>query len=141
MTTAQSRERTIGEVAVQTGLSIDSLRWFEREGLFPAIRRNAGGQRRFSDSDVERIVLMLRLRRTGMPVKDMRRFIELLQGGEETHAERLRLLLAQRARIQTEQQQLAEDLAAVDFKIAYYTGQIGASDCEALAADSEAKTP
>lgn len=139
MTTAQSREFTIGEVSAETGLSIDSLRWFEREGLFPAIRRNAGGQRRFSDSDVERIVLMLRLRRTGMPVRDMRRFIELLQGGEETHAERLRLLLAQRARIQAEQQQLAEDLAAVDFKVAYYTGKISKAECEAVSSEIERK--
>ncbi|EFV11919.1 hypothetical protein HMPREF9336_03253 [Segniliparus rugosus ATCC BAA-974] len=127
-----SRELTIGEVASETGLSVDSLRWFEREGLFPTIRRNAGGQRRFSESDVERIVLMLRLRRTGMPVRDMRRFIELLQGGEETHAERLRLLLAQRARILAEQERLAEDLAVVELKVAYYTGQVSRSVCESI---------
>lgn len=125
MTVARAREFTIGEVSVETGLSIDSLRWFEREGLFPAIRRNAGGQRRFSESDVERISLMLCLRRTGMPVRDMRRFIELLQGGEETHSERLELLLTQRARIFAEQERLKEDLSVVEHKVAYYTGRVG----------------
>ena len=124
MTAVHAREFTIGEVSAETGLSIDSLRWFEREGLFPAIRRNAGGQRRFSESDVERISLMLCLRRTGMPVRDMRRFIELLQGGEETHSERLELLLAQRARIFAEQERLVEDLSVVEHKVAYYTGQV-----------------
>lgn len=86
----------ISHVAQRTGLSIDALRWFEREGLFPRVPRDAGGRRRFSDDDIERVQLMLRLRRTGMPVRDMRRFIELLAGGEETHAERLELLFAQR---------------------------------------------
>jgi DNA-binding transcriptional MerR regulator len=131
VTTIVSREFTIGEVAAETGLTIDSLRWFEREGLFPPIRRNAGGQRRFVEADVERIILMLRLRRTGMPVRDMRRFIELLKGGEETHSERLELLVAQRARILAEQQRLAEDLAVVEHKIDYYTGRVGTCEVDA----------
>lgn len=118
----------ISHVAQRTGLSIDALRWFEREGLFPRVPRDAGGRRRFSDDDIERVQLMLRLRRTGMPVRDMRRFIELLAGGEETHAERLELLFAQRVRILAAMERLTEDLRVVDFKVAYYTESVnGAS--------------
>ena len=79
---------------------------------------------RFSDDDIERVQLMLRLRRTGMPVRDMRRFIQLLEGAEETHAERLELLFAQRVRIMAAMERLTEDLKVVDFKVAYYTESV-----------------
>nr|WP_235886635.1 MerR family transcriptional regulator [Mycobacteroides chelonae] len=114
----------ISYVAERTGLSIDALRWFEREGLFPRVARDAGGRRRFRTDDIERVELMLRLRRTGMPVRDMRRFIELLSGGAETHAERLELLFAQRVRIMATMERLTEDLAVVDFKVAHYTESV-----------------
>lgn len=120
----------ISHVAQQTGLSIDALRWFEREGLFPRVPRDGGGRRRFSDSDIERVQLMLRLRRTGMPVRDMRRFIELLAGGEETHAERLELLFAQRVRILAAMERLTEDLSVVDFKVAHYTESVNGASAQ-----------
>lgn len=120
----------ISHVAQQTGLSIDALRWYEREGLFPRVPRDGGGRRRFSDSDIERVQLMLRLRRTGMPVRDMRRFIELLAGGEETHAERLELLFAQRVRILAAMERLTEDLSVVDFKVAHYTESVNGASAQ-----------
>ncbi|AMT72751.1 MerR family transcriptional regulator [Mycobacteroides immunogenum] len=120
----------ISHVAQQTGLSIDALRWFEREGLFPRVPRDGGGRRRFSDGDIERVQLMLRLRRTGMPVRDMRRFIELLAGGEETHAERLELLFAQRVRILAAMERLTEDLSVVDFKVAHYTESVNGASAQ-----------
>ncbi|MBN7461283.1 MerR family transcriptional regulator, partial [Mycobacteroides abscessus subsp. abscessus] len=86
--------------------------------------------RRFSDDDIERVQLMLRLRRTGMPVRDMRRFIELLAGGEETHAERLELLFAQRVRILAAMERLTEDLRVVDFKVAYYTESVNGASAQ-----------
>ncbi|SHU98825.1 Putative transcriptional regulator, MerR family [Mycobacteroides abscessus subsp. abscessus] len=84
----------------------------------------------FSDDDIERVQLMLRLRRTGMPVRDMRRFIELLAGGEETHAERLELLFAQRVRILAAMERLTEDLRVVDFKVAYYTESVNGASAQ-----------
>ncbi|ALR13187.1 MULTISPECIES: MerR family transcriptional regulator [Mycobacteroides] len=120
----------ISHVAQRTGLSIDALRWFEREGLFPRVPRDGGGRRRFSEDDIERVQLMLRLRRTGMPVRDMRRFIELLAGGAETHAERLELLFAQRVRIMASMERLTEDLKVVDFKVAYYTESVNGASAQ-----------
>lgn len=119
--TSAAHSRSIAEAAEATGLSIDTLRWHEREQLFPPVPRDSARRRRYSDQDIERIELMLRLRRTGMPVRDIRRFVELLAGGCETHSERLALLEAHRRRILADMTQLDKDLAAVDYKIGHYT--------------------
>lgn len=129
-TAAPPKSMSIAEVAEVTGLSIDTLRWYEREQLFPPVSRDSGRRRRYTADDLSRIQLMLRLRRTGMPVKDIRRFVELLAGGPETHPERLALLQSHRSRILIDMEQLSKDLSAVDFKIDHYTELVGnESDC------------
>ncbi len=122
--TNAGNSRSIAEAAEVTGVSIDTLRWYEREQLFPPVPRDSARRRRYSDRDIERIELMLRLRRTGMPLRDIRRFVELLAGRSETHAERLALLNAHRRRILADMTQLDKDLAAVDHKIGHYTQMI-----------------
>ncbi|KAA0022928.1 MerR family transcriptional regulator [Antrihabitans cavernicola] len=128
---APPQSLSIAEVSDATGLSIDTLRWYERQQLFPPVTRDSGRRRRYSVEDMSRIRLMLRLRRTGMPVKDIRRFVELLAGGPETHRERLALLQSHRSRILSDMDQLAKDLDAVDFKIGHYTELVGDGlDCQ-----------
>src|SRR3978361_1768192 len=91
-------ERTvsIAEVSALTGLTKDTLRWYEREGLFPPVDRGPDGHRRYSERDVGLLRLLVRLRRTGMPTAEMREFSRLVAGGAATHRERMALLLAHR---------------------------------------------
>lgn len=110
----------IAGVAERTGLTPDTLRWYEREGLFPRVARGADGRRRYDEQSIQRIELHVRLRATGMPTKEMRTFVDLLGGGTETHQQRLQLLAAHRERICRQQQQLADCLQAVDAKIEHY---------------------
>lgn len=110
----------IGEVAERTGLTPDTLRWYEREGMIPRVARGADRRRRYDEQSVRRIELLVRLRATGMPTSEMREFAELLSGGIETHKRRLDLLVAHRRRIVARQRRLAECLDAVDTKIDYY---------------------
>jgi DNA-binding transcriptional MerR regulator len=110
----------IAEVAERTGLTQDTLRWYEREGMIPPVARGTDRRRRYDEQSVQRIELLVRLRATGMPTCEMREFAELLAGGTETHKRRLELLLAHRRRILARQQRLAECLDAVDTKISYY---------------------
>jgi DNA-binding transcriptional MerR regulator len=110
----------ISEVAERTGLTQDTLRWYEREGMIPPVTRGTDRRRRYDDQSVQRIELLVRLRATGMPTSEMREFAELLSGGIETHRRRLEILLAHRARIVARQQRLAECLHAVDSKIDFY---------------------
>jgi DNA-binding transcriptional MerR regulator len=111
----------IAEVAERTGLTQDTLRWYEREGMIPRVARGGDRRRRYDERSVQRIELLVRLRATGMPTSEMREFSQLLAGGIETHNRRLEILSSHRQRIVAEQQRLAECLDAVDFKISNYS--------------------
>lgn len=83
---------TPGQVAEQTGFSLDTLRYYERIGLLDDIARNSGGQRVFTEGDVAWLRILRCLRETGMPIQRMVRYAELARGGDETVTERLELL-------------------------------------------------
>lgn len=121
---------TIAEVVDRTGLTKDTLRWYERQGLIPAVGRTASGHRAYDDATVRMIELIVRLRRTTMPVGDMKDFVTLVPLGAATHGRRLTLLEAHRARVLAQLNQLHDDLAAIDAKIAHYADLIAAGrDC------------
>ncbi len=131
--TAAPPETTLGirQVSEETGLSIDTLRWYEREGLLPLVERTAGGQRRYPPAALRFIRLVQALRRTGMPVADVRRFIELGGGELANHPERMALLEQQCAQIEQRLAELQDDLAVVRAKIATYRHLIARGlDCE-----------
>lgn len=90
---------TTTEVAATTGLSADTLRYYEKAGLIDPIGRSAGGQRRYAGTSLNWIAFLMRLRRTGMSIADMQRFAELRRGGEATVAARLELLRTHQARL------------------------------------------
>ena len=95
---------TIGEAAAKCGLSRHTLRWYERIGLLAPIGRGGDGRRRFSDAGLDWLSLLSKLRGTGMPVRDMQRYAELVRSGAG-QAERLELLRRHR-------EQVRRDLAA-----------------------------
>lgn len=110
----------IREVAALTGLTQDTLRWYEREGLIPWVGRDPQGRRRYDQQAMRMVELLVRLRRTGMPVAQMRRYVELVREGEGTQPERLELLRVHRRRVAEELAQLTSDLEALEHKIDMY---------------------
>ena len=74
----------ISEASALSGLSADTIRYYEKSGLVPAINRGADGLRRFSAENVEWLTLLFWLRKTGMPMKEMQCFAELYRLGEAT---------------------------------------------------------
>src|SRR5262245_47230140 len=112
--------RTIQRAAAETGLSADTLRYYERIGILPGIARSGSGHRRFSDEDMGWIKLVQCLRATGMPLEDLHRYAELMQVGDHTAAERLALLEAHRRRILADLEELSIALELVDRKITGY---------------------
>ncbi|GAA1048689.1 hypothetical protein GCM10009569_08080 [Arthrobacter russicus] len=92
--------------------------------MFPRIARGGDRRRKYSEEDIGRIMLLVKLRRTGMSVHDMQRFVQLLAGGAETHQERMTLLLEHRIKVLSQFEQVQSDLAAVDVKIAYYENKL-----------------
>ncbi len=83
----------ISEAAARSGLKIDTIRYYEAQGLIPNVRRGPDGQRRFSGENVDWLTLLYWLRETGMPMKVMRRFAALYAKGDETIPDRKNILL------------------------------------------------
>src|SRR3954468_663468 len=90
---------TVGEAAVIIGLSVHTLRWYEQEGLVRPVERDSAGRRRYGDRDLDWLRLLIRLRGTGMPVREMRRYAEMVQAGDHTVGDRLRLFVEHRERV------------------------------------------
>jgi DNA-binding transcriptional MerR regulator len=112
--------RTIQDAAAETGVSRDTLRYYERIGILPGISRSKSGHRRFSDDDMGWIKLVQCLRATGMPIEDLHAYAELAQQGDATAPERLRILKEHRRRIKEDMAELATALELVERKIAGY---------------------
>jgi DNA-binding transcriptional MerR regulator len=111
---------TIQRASAETGLSADTLRYYERIGVLPGIARSESGHRRFSENDIGWIKLVQCLRATGMPIEDLHRYAMLMQQGDSTAAERLRLLEDHRRRIRSDLRELKTALELVEHKIAGY---------------------
>jgi DNA-binding transcriptional MerR regulator len=112
--------RSIQTAADETGLSADTLRYYERIGILPGIARSESGHRRFSEGDLGWIRLVQCLRSTGMSIEDLHRYAELMQEGDSTAPERLHLLEDHRRRITDQMRELATALELVERKIAGY---------------------
>jgi DNA-binding transcriptional MerR regulator len=127
----------IADVSELTGPSQDTLRWYEREGLFPRVARGADGRRRYNLRQMELARLLMRLRRTGMPTKEVRQFSQLISGGAATHGQRLALLAAHRDRILAQFAELQTDPDALDDTVSYYRWLIEQGlDCDCAPVDA-----
>ncbi len=124
MSVGTARAYTVSEVSSQTGLSAHTLRWYEQVGLLDPVHRDAAGRRRYGDVDLGRLRFLLKLRSTGMPVRDMVRYVELSRGGPETVGERLSILVEHRERVLTQIDALKEDLKIIDYKIDLYSEDV-----------------
>jgi DNA-binding transcriptional MerR regulator/catechol 2,3-dioxygenase-like lactoylglutathione lyase family enzyme len=108
---------SIADVVTSTGLSADTLRFYERRGLLPPVTRTSGGQRRYTGRDLERLEFLLRLRDTGMPLATMRRFADLRRAGEAGRPGRLAILLEHRRAVRRRMDDLVQNLHAIDLKV------------------------
>lgn len=110
----------ISELSDRTGLSISTIRYYEKTGLCPQVRRGPDGRRQFSGTDVEWFLLLASLRETGMPLTDMRAFANLYALGDETVAQRKEALLAHRQSLTDRQAALDRCRAMLDQKLSKY---------------------
>jgi DNA-binding transcriptional MerR regulator len=118
---------TIAEAAARTGLTPDTLRYYERDGLMlHSVDRSATGHRRYTDADLTWLNLLTCLRGTGMPIRDVRRYAELVRAGAGNELERLELLRAHRQHVLTQLAEVTEHLGAIDRKIGIYTDKLDA---------------
>ena len=123
MSVAESTEvsLSIAEAADATGLTTHTLRYYERDGLLlDAVDRASSGHRRYSEDDVGWIRMITRLRATGMPIREVRQYADLVRAGDGNEAERLQLLVAHRDRVRQQLAEVATHLEAIELKIGLY---------------------
>ena len=109
---------TIQQVAQETGLSIDTLRYYERIGLMEPVTRAQNGHRRYTQHDIAWINLLIRLRYTGMPLAQMVRFAQLRRQGAATTTERRLMLEQHQLSLEQRMQELEQHMTALQEKIA-----------------------
>lgn len=113
-------ELSIQEVAKRTGLSAHTLRYYERIGLMAPIKRSESGHRRYSEDDLEWLVLIQRLRATNMSVQEMQRFAAFVREGDATIGERLALLEAHQQKLTVQLDEIKQTLALIEHKVTTY---------------------
>ncbi|WP_404439789.1 MerR family transcriptional regulator [Stutzerimonas chloritidismutans] len=114
---------SIQQFAQRTGLSADTLRYYEKIGLLRHVVRDASGFRVYEPRDLEWVGFILRLKDTGMALDDIIRYADLRERGESTLAARQSLLEAHAAKLQARLERDREHLTALQAKIELYRQQ------------------
>ncbi len=123
----------IAEAARRTGVSVHTLRYYERAGLvITPVDRTDGGRRRYRQLDLDWIDICTKLRTTGMPIRTIRRYAELVSAGPGNERERLALLELHRADVTARLEEIKENLRLIDHKIDVYRGSLAAGDADQL---------
>ena len=112
---------SIAEMAQRTGVTAHTLRYYERIGLLE-VTRDSAGRRVYDADDFARVVFLTRLRMTGMPIRDLVRYVALVGEGDATVPERLTMLQHHRDAIRIQLMELQFALETVEFKITSYGG-------------------
>ena len=115
---------TIKEVSEQYRISQDTLRYYERVGMIPAVARTAAGNRDYGKEDLDWIKLILCMRGAGLPIESIRRYVELCQQGESTLSDRLQLLKDQYQVLAGQRQQIDTMLERLEYKIGRYAAAV-----------------
>jgi len=124
---------TIAEAARRTGVSVHTLRYYERAGLVVTpVGRTSGGRRRYRELDLKWIVICTKLRATGMPISGICRYAELVAAGPGNEKERLALLESHREDVLAQLAEIQENLKVIDHKIDVYRGSLAAGDADRL---------
>ena len=110
---------TIGQVSERFHIPISTLRYYDKEGLFPEIQRTSG-IRRFGEKEIDALRVIECLKKSGLEIKDIKQFMDWCIQGSETYPQRLNLFLKQRRQVEAELVRMNRVLAMLNFKCWYY---------------------
>ena len=110
---------TIGQVSEMFNLPISTLRYYDKEGLFPSMQRQSG-IRQFGETEVEALRVIECLKTSGLEIKDIKKFMEWCVEGPSTYAQRKELFDTRKAAVEAEMIRLQKTLDMLKFKCWYY---------------------
>ncbi len=122
--TGPARWLSPAEMAEACDVSTDTLRYYERERLLASVERSHGGQRRYSVEDVSWVKVLRCLRVTALPIREMRRFAELVRSGDAGVVDRLELLKQHRSEVERQLAAMRDALRTIDHKIEWYEHEL-----------------
>ncbi len=135
----QNDELTIQQVAEISGLSVHTLRYYERIGLIHPINRAQNAHRRYSMDDVGWIDFLNKLRATGMTIQQMQRYAELQRQGDDTLPERVEMLRLLQLEAEARVDELQEHLKLIRYKIDIYESIVEEQNAEPVPEDELAR--
>ena len=124
---------SIGETAKILGVNPSTLRYYDKEGLLPFVSRTDGGIRVFKENDMEWLKLIECLKKTNMPIKEIKRFIALYEEGDHTAAQRLEIIRSQKESVEAQIKQLQSTLEVLEYKNWFYETAVRLGTCDIYA--------
>ena len=132
---------TVGEMAKLLDIPASTLRYYDKEGLLPFVERSSGGMRMFRDSDLEWLQVISCMKKAGMPLRDIRRYIQLAMQGDDTIDTRLQMFRRQREALLQQIDDMHRTLETVEYKCWFYETAQAAGTVDIPSAMAEEEIP
>jgi DNA-binding transcriptional MerR regulator len=134
---------TVSQVAERLGVTVYTLHYYDKEGLLPFVDRNESGARVFKDSDFRWLDIIMALKNTGMPIKDIKQYLEWGIDGDVTLKQRFEYIKRQKKIVEKKMKEYKKYLELLDYKEWYYETSIeaGTSDIHKQTNCRTAKRP
>ena len=117
---------TIKQVADKMGISVPTLRYYDKEGLLPFIEKKENGTRIFKESDLRTLEIISCMKASGMPIKDIKRYMDMCLEGDNTLEDRLDIFLKRKDVVKEQMEELNKIMSVIEHKISYYEKAIQA---------------
>lgn len=111
---------TVGEMAKVLGVPASTLRYYDNEGILPCVERSSGGIRMFTDKDYEWLKIIECLKKSGLSIKEIKLYIDMIGRGDRSLQERLELFRSRKQAVQKQINDLEETLRLLEYKCWYY---------------------
>ena len=131
---------TIGQVSEMTGLPVSTMRYYDKEGLFPGMERQSG-IRKFGDRELEALRVIECLKKSGLEIRDIRQFMDWCAQGSETYPQRRELFVRQKAAVEAELERMERVRDMLIFKCWYYEQAMADGNEDRLSAMTPEEMP
>lgn len=111
---------SISEVAKELNLTVYTLRYYDKEGLMPFVERTSSGTRMFKESDIDALKVIECLKSTGMPIKEIKNFIDWCADGDSTLQQRYDMFMERKASVEAQMEELKRTMELINHKCSYY---------------------
>ncbi|WP_041580539.1 MerR family transcriptional regulator [Bacillus sp. 1NLA3E] len=117
---------SISEAAKELNLTPYTLRYYDKEGLMPFVERTLSGNRLFKESDISALKIIECLKSTGMPIKEIKNFIDWCSDGDSTLQQRYDMFIDRKAIVEAQIEELKKTMEVIEYKCSYYKSALDA---------------